>query len=99
MVFGFFLMRTDRVWRRNSCDPNVKFADELGVYRDIRTVTYGGCLNTDDWLSLRNFEWGHWRTKNKVARHGNILCSVVVPKKDEVSLWLLQMKGSSPTFH
>jgi len=48
MTFGFFLTQTDRVWRRSSCDPNVKFADELGVCRDIRTVTYGGCLNADN---------------------------------------------------
>jgi hypothetical protein len=46
--FGFFLTQTDRVWRRNSCDPNVKFAHELGVCRDIRTVTYGYRLNADN---------------------------------------------------
>jgi hypothetical protein len=58
---GFYLVQTDLTWRRSSGVLGGKFADELGVCRDSRTVTNGKCLNADDLslvLSLWAPDWG-----------------------------------------
>jgi hypothetical protein len=62
---GFYLVQTDRTWRRSSGVLGGKFADELGVCRGSRTVTCGMCFTADDYLLLRNFEWGTKRMKTE----------------------------------
>jgi hypothetical protein len=48
LAFGSYLTQTDRIWRCSSGVLSGKFAEELGVCRDSRTVTYGMCLKADD---------------------------------------------------
>jgi hypothetical protein len=48
VAFGFYPSQTDRISRCISGALSGKFAEELGVCRDIQTVTFGICLKADN---------------------------------------------------